>query len=54
MSAFTSGPLAGIEIADEAFAWARRRFYELMQWDAESGVPTQACLHDLELDRLLP
>jgi aldehyde:ferredoxin oxidoreductase len=53
MKAFKSGPIAGIDITPEAFAWARRRFYELMKWDAESGAPTTECLHDLRLDQLL-
>jgi aldehyde:ferredoxin oxidoreductase len=53
MKAFESGPLAGVEISDEAFDWARRRFYELMQWDPETGVPTEACLETLELRDLL-
>jgi aldehyde:ferredoxin oxidoreductase len=53
MQAFDSGPLAGIEIDDEDFAWARRRFYELMQWDPDSGTPAGQCLRRLELDRLL-
>jgi aldehyde:ferredoxin oxidoreductase len=53
MKAFKSGPLAGVEINDDDFAWARRRFYELMQWDPETGVPTEACLEALELQDLL-
>jgi aldehyde:ferredoxin oxidoreductase len=53
MTAFDSGPLAGVEISDEAFAWAKRRFYELMKWDAETGAPTAECLQELQLARLL-
>ncbi len=52
MKAFTAGPLAGIEITEERFAWARRRFYELMKWDAETGVPTDECLRELAIDHL--
>ncbi len=52
MTAFESGPLEGIEITDEDFVWARRRFYELMGWDAETGEPTGACLRELKLDSL--
>ncbi len=51
--AFEKGPLAGIEITDEAFAWAKRRYYELMQWDPDSGVPQEACLKELGLTGLL-
>jgi aldehyde:ferredoxin oxidoreductase len=53
MKAFTSGPLAGTEITPEAFNWARRRYYELMGWDPETGVPTEACLRALTIDSLL-
>jgi aldehyde:ferredoxin oxidoreductase len=53
MQAFESGPLEGKEITEEAFAWAKRRFYELMKWDPETGAPTDACLRELQLD-LLP
>ena len=53
MNAFASGPLEGIEITPESFHWARRRFYELMRWDPDTGVPGQECLHDLQLGRFL-
>jgi aldehyde:ferredoxin oxidoreductase len=53
MQAFASGPLEGVDITDEAFAWAKRRFYELMQWDPETGAPTAECLRELEIDSLL-
>lgn len=53
MTAFESGPLAGIGISEEDFLWALRRFYELMKWDVENGAPTDECLRELELDKLL-
>ncbi|MEW5961450.1 MAG: aldehyde ferredoxin oxidoreductase C-terminal domain-containing protein, partial [Chloroflexota bacterium] len=53
MKAFTSGPLAGVEISEETFAWARRRYYELMQWDPDTAVPGKACLKELELQELV-
>ena len=53
MKAFKSGPLAGVEIRDETFAWARRRYYELMEWDPETAVPTELCLQQLGLEALL-
>lgn len=53
MKAFASGPLKGIEITPESFDWAKRRYYELMKWDADSGVPSNECLHELKLDGLL-
>lgn len=53
MKAFKSGPLAGVEITDEAFNWAKRRYYELMKWHPETGVPSEACLVELELTGLL-
>lgn len=53
MQAFESGPLKGVEISVEAFAWAKRRYYELLQWDAVTGVPSEACLRELQLETLL-
>ena len=51
--AFQSGPIAGKEISDETFVWAKRRYYEMMGWDGETAVPSAACLEELGLDRLL-
>lgn len=51
--AFKSGPLAGVEVTDEAFEWAKRRYYELMGWDVETAVPSPACLQSLQIDVLL-
>ncbi len=51
--AFKSGPLAGVEITDEAFAWARRRYYELMGWDPQTGVPKPEALDRLDLAELV-
>ncbi len=53
MKAFESGPLAGIEISAESFNWAKRRYYELMQWNPDTGAPTAECLSSLGIDRLL-
>lgn len=53
MKAFVSGPLAGIEINEQAFTWAKRRYYELMAWDADTGAPTAESLHRLQIDELL-
>jgi aldehyde:ferredoxin oxidoreductase len=53
MTAFDSGPIAGDGIDDGEFAWFKRRFYEQMGWDPETGEPTEACLHKLGLDGLL-
>jgi len=53
MKAFKSGPLKDVELTPEAFAWARRRYYELMKWDPDTGAPTAACLRELGLDRVL-
>jgi aldehyde:ferredoxin oxidoreductase len=53
MRAFDRGPLAGIEYSDEAFAWAIRRFYELMKWDPQTGAPSEECLRELEIDKLI-
>lgn len=51
--AFKSGPLAEVEITDEDFAWAKRRYYELMGWDGETAVPTADCLQALGLSGLM-
>ncbi|MBL8057114.1 MAG: aldehyde ferredoxin oxidoreductase family protein [Anaerolineales bacterium] len=53
MQAFASGPLAGVEINAASFAWAKQRYYELMGWDPETGVPSAAGLRALGLDQLL-
>jgi len=52
MKAFQTGPLAGVEISEESFHWARRRYYELLKWDPDTGVPTPECLSELGIDRL--
>lgn len=51
--AFSSGPLAGVEVTDEAFEWAKRRYYEMMGWDSATGVPSAAALARLGLNELL-
>ena len=38
---------------DEAFTWAKGRFYEMMGWDSQTGVPKQSCLEQLKLSKLL-
>jgi len=53
MQAFESGPLAGVEINEDSFNWAKRRYYEMMQWDPDTGQPSDACLQWLELDSLI-
>jgi aldehyde:ferredoxin oxidoreductase len=53
MKAFKSGPIKDVEITPEAFDWAKRRFYELMNWDPETGAPTDECLRQLKLEGLL-
>ena len=52
MQAFKSGPLAGVEITEEAFHNARQTWYGLMGWTPE-GVPTQERLAKLGLTELL-
>ncbi len=53
MKAFERGPLADIEINDEEFSWALRRYYELMGWDPDTGIPTDEAINRLNLDQLL-
>ncbi|GAB4578611.1 MAG: aldehyde ferredoxin oxidoreductase family protein [Anaerolineales bacterium] len=49
--AFKSGPIAGVEVTDEAFAWAKGRYYELMGWD-ENGFPSAEAIERLGLEQL--
>lgn len=53
MRAFKHGPLVDVELSDDAFNWAKRRHYELMQWDMDSGAPREECLEELKLHALL-
>ncbi len=52
MKAFKKGPLAGVEITQEAFLDARNYWYELMGW-TEEGVPTADRVESLGLTDLL-
>ncbi|MGC8780030.1 MAG: aldehyde ferredoxin oxidoreductase family protein [Anaerolineae bacterium] len=52
MQAFKTGPLAGVEITEEAFYRSRQTWYGLMGWTPE-GVPTQERLAKLGLMELL-
>jgi aldehyde:ferredoxin oxidoreductase len=49
MRAFKDGPLAGVAINPESFDWAKRRYYELMGWDKETGVPSREAVRALGL-----
>ena len=51
--AFSSGPIAGKALSDAEFEWAKRRYYEMMGWDGQTGVPSAAALARLGLDGLL-
>lgn len=53
MTAFESGPIEGSGIRQEDFDRFKRRFYERMGWDPDTGEPTAACLQRLELEPLL-
>jgi aldehyde:ferredoxin oxidoreductase len=53
MTAFESGPIEGSAASEEDFEWFKRRFYERMRWDTETGAPTDDCLRELELEGLL-
>jgi aldehyde:ferredoxin oxidoreductase len=53
MTAFDEGPIEGSGISPQDFVWFRKRFYERMGWDPDSGVPGEECLGRLELDQLL-
>lgn len=53
MQAFTEGPLAGVKIKPETFDWAKQRFYTMMLWDPDTGIPTRRSLQKLQLVGLL-
>jgi aldehyde:ferredoxin oxidoreductase len=53
MTAFESGPIEGSAIASEDLERFKRRFYEVMGWESETGAPTAECLRELGLVRLL-
>jgi aldehyde:ferredoxin oxidoreductase len=53
MMAFDEGPIAGEGIREEDLSWFKRRYYQMLKWDAESGEPTAECLRELGLDALL-
>ncbi len=40
----------GKVIDRDEFARTRRRYYQIRQWDADTGLQTVAGLHDLGLD----
>ncbi len=52
--AFPDGPIAGTEISDADFEWAKRRYYELMGWDPNTGQPEPSCLERLQIEQFLP
>lgn len=52
MKSFRNGPLAGIEITDEAFITALHTWYGMMGWTAD-GVPTAERLDKLGVSALL-
>jgi aldehyde:ferredoxin oxidoreductase len=52
MTAFESGPIEGSAASEEEFAHFKKRFYERMGWDGETGEPMAATLRNLALDRL--
>ncbi|MEM2905217.1 MAG: aldehyde ferredoxin oxidoreductase family protein [Candidatus Bathyarchaeia archaeon] len=47
--AFTEGPLSGVPYTREDFLEAKRLYYQMMGWDRETGVPTAAKLHELDI-----
>ena len=48
--AFTDGPLKGVRVDPEAFAKARRLYYQMEGWDPETGWPTYARLAELGIE----
>ena len=54
MQAFKTGPLVAVEINEDTFNWAKSRYYEMMKWDPETGVPTAGKLHEVGLGWAIP
>lgn len=50
---FEDGPSKGIALDKEAFEAAKERYYELADWDRETGNPTKTALRKLSLSWLL-
>jgi aldehyde:ferredoxin oxidoreductase len=48
--AFTDGPLQGVRVEPEAFARARRLYYQMEGWDPETGWPSYAKLAELGIE----
>lgn len=44
-----SGAMKGEKILKEEFESALKLFYEMMGWDPETGIPTKAKLHELDI-----
>lgn len=38
-NAFTEGPLSGVEYSHEDFKEAKKLYYQMMNWDLETGAP---------------
>lgn len=53
MKAFDKGPLKGVELNDESFNWARKRYYEMMKWNPTNGKPSDECISQLNLNQFL-
>jgi aldehyde:ferredoxin oxidoreductase len=49
MGAFEKGPLAGVELNEETFAWTKGCYYEMTGWHPETAVPQPECLEQLGL-----
>lgn len=47
--AFETGPLTGVAPQRDQINQARRRYYELMGWDPEYGVPSAKRLAELNI-----
>jgi len=44
-----SGTLNEVPVTPEALEEAKSLFYGMMNWDPQTGVPTAACLADLDI-----
>ena len=47
---FLTGPLAGVAPTGEQIDAAKRNYYEMMNWDRETGVPRLAKAQELDIE----
>ena len=52
--AVSSGPAKGAKLDHEKWDAMLDHYYEIHGWDPKTGIPTPECLHEHDLDELIP